>query len=78
MAAPLVKGVQKFFDGLFLGPEVPTQGCQVSDWASALLGHQLLDGGVPDTGIRERHRIGVWRRVPMLAIHFGHGFTLTV
>jgi hypothetical protein len=66
---------QKIFDGLLLGPEIAVQHGHVGDRPGALLGHQLLDGRVPGSGMADRRSTVVWRGVPMLAIQFGHGFT---
>jgi hypothetical protein len=66
VAAPVTESTQEILNGLLLGPKIAVQYGHIGDWPSALLGHQLIDRGVADSGI-----LGV----PMLAIHFGHGFT---
>jgi hypothetical protein len=50
MTTPLMQSRQEILDRLFFGPEIAVQNRNVGDRSSALLGHELLNGGMPGSG----------------------------
>ena len=58
MTAPLMQSRQEILDQLFFGPEIAVQNRNVGDRSGALLGHELLNGGMPgNAGPRKSRRL---------------------